>query len=63
MVSAFRICKCTSPLAPERQLLHLGFRIEVAEGLVKYEIEAPRVRLGGPTAPVPDYIRRDGINH
>ena len=55
MVAAFRIYKYTSPLASKRQLSHLKFCIEVAECLVKYEVEAPRVRLGGPTAPVPDY--------
>ena len=63
MVAAVRIYKRTSPLAPERQLSHLQFRIQVAECLVKYEVEAPRVRLGGPAVPVPDYIQRDGINH
>ena len=56
MVAAVRIYKRTQPHAPERQLSHLEFRIEVAECLVKYEVEAPRVRLGGPTAPVPGYI-------
>ena len=55
MVSAFGICKCTSPLAPERKLLHLEFRIEVAECFVKYEVEAPRLRLEGPAAPVSNY--------
>ena len=59
MVAAFRIYKLISPLAPERQLSHLVPHIEVAECLVKYEVEAPRVRLGGPTALVPDHIRRD----
>ena len=63
MVAAFRIDKVISPLAPERQLSHLVPHIEVVECLVKYEVEAPRVRLGGPTALVPDHIRRDGINH
>ena len=63
MVVAFRIYKRTSPLAPERQLSHLEFCIETAACLVKYEVEAPRARLAGPTAPVPDYIQQDGINH
>ena len=35
----------------------------MAECLVKYEIEAPNVRVGGLTAPIPDYIQLDGINH
>ena len=37
MVAAFKIYIRTSPLAPERQLSHLEFRIEVAGCLVKYE--------------------------
>ena len=63
MVAVFRIYKRILIYAPERQLSHLEFPIEVAECLFKYEVEAPRVRLGGPTAPVPDYFRRDGINY
>ena len=45
MVAVFRIYKRASPLAPEKQLSHLEFRIEVAEYLFKYEVEAPRGRL------------------
>ena len=62
MVAAFRIYKRTSPLAPVRQLSHLEFHIEMAECLVKYEVETRRVRLRGPTGPVPDYLRQDGIS-
>ena len=57
MVAACRIYECTSPIAPERQLSHLEFHIEVDECLVKYVDEAPSVRLGGPKAPIPNYIR------
>ena len=56
MVAVFRIYKRILIYAPERQLSHLEFPTEVAECLFKYEVEAPRVRLGGPTAPVPGYI-------
>ena len=63
MAAALRIYKHTSPLAPERQLSHLEFRIELAECLVNHEVDASRVRLGGPIAPVPDYIRGDGITY
>ena len=56
MAAALRIYKHTSPLAPERQLSHLEFSIELAECLVNYEVDASRVRLGEPIAPVPDYI-------
>ena len=66
MVATFRIYKCISPLAPGRQASHLEFHIKVAftlECLVKYEIEAPNVRVGGLTAPIPDYNQLDGINH
>ena len=57
MVVAFRIYKSTSPLAPERQLSHLEFHIEMTECLVKYEVETRRVRLREPTGPVPNYLR------
>ena len=66
MVATFRIYKRISPLAPGRQASHLEFHIQVAftlECLVKYEIEAPNVRVGGLTAPIPDYIQLGGINH
>ena len=66
MVATFRIYKRISPLVPGRQASHLEFHIKVAftlECLVKYEIEAPNVRVGGLTAPIPDYIQLDGINH
>ena len=45
------------------QLSHLDFCDEVAEVIVRANHEAQRVRLGGPTASVPDKIRLDGINH
>ena len=47
----YSIYKRTSPLAPERQLSHLEFCIEVDKCLVKDEVKASRVKLGGPTAP------------
>ena len=63
IVAAFKIYKHTSPLTLEKQLSHLEFRIEVAECMSKFQLYTPRVRKGGPTASVPDYIRKDGINH
>ena len=45
------------------KLSHLDFRVEDAEMMIWTSHEAQRVRLGGPTAPVPEQIRLDGINH
>ena len=59
VVAAFKIHKnaCTG------QLSHLDFRAEVADVMVRANHEAQQVQLGGLTAPVPNQIRLDGINH
>ena len=59
LVATFKIHK----KACVDQLSHLDFRIEVAEVMVRANHEAQRVRLGGPTASVPEQIKLDGINH
>ena len=59
VVVVFEIHKnvCTDHLS------HLDFPVEVAEVMVRANHEAQRVLLGSPTAPVPEQIRLDGINH
>src|ERR1700761_927966 len=48
-------------LHPDEVITHLSFRRTVTMSLLKSQ--APRVRLGGLTAPTVNTIRFDGINH
>ena len=59
MVAAFK----THKNVYTDQLSHLDFHAGVAEVMVRANHEAQRVRLGGTTAPVPEKIRLDRIDH
>ena len=62
VVAAFKIHKHARTDKNE-QLSHLDFRVEVAEVMDIANHETQRVRLGSPTARVPEQIRLDGVNH
>ena len=63
MVTAFKIYQHVSTESSGKQLSHLDFHVEIAEVMAGANHEKPRVRLGGPTARVPDQVRLDGVYH
>jgi len=58
VVAAWKLHSRVTP--PSEALSHLNFRREVVHGLIRC---ISRQRLGGPTAPVPQCVRYDGVEH